>query len=379
MSEEVARLKLWVGLLLWLFASCAAAHKPSDSYLSLATEGARIAGQWDIALRDLDFALGLDVDADGRLTWGEVRSRHEDIAAYALARLRLRADGRDCTTVPTAHLVDEHSDGGYAVLRFDTDCAGGPARLDVAYSLFFDLDAQHKGLVSVRGGDGTRAYVLGADNRELTAALRESSWVEAFAGHVREGVWHIWIGFDHILFLLSLLLPAVLARREDRWEPAETFRDALLDVVRVVTAFTIAHSVTLSAAALGAVELPTRWVESAIAASVIIAALNNVWPVLPLRRWTMAFGFGLIHGFGFAAVLADLGLPREALALSLVGFNVGVEAGQLAIVTVFLPVAWALRRRWVYRRLIFAAGSIAVATLAAMWFVERAFDLRLLG
>jgi hypothetical protein len=378
-SEEVARLKLWVALLLWFFASSAAAHKPSDSYLSLMTDGPRVAGQWDIALRDLDFALGLDVDGDGRLTWGEVRSRHQEIAAYALARLHLQADGRDCTTRPTAHLVDEHSDGGYAVLRFDTDCSGSPARLDVGYSLFFDLDAQHKGLVSVRGADGTRAYVLGADSRELRAELRESSWAEALSGHVREGIWHIWIGFDHILFLLSLLLPAVLARRNDRWEPAETFRGALLDVMKVVTAFTVAHSVTLSAAALGAVELPTRWVESAIAASVVVAALNNVWPVLPLRRWTMAFGFGLIHGFGFAAVLADLGLPREALALSLVGFNVGVEAGQLAIVAAFLPLAWLLRHRWVYRRLIFAAGSLAVAALAATWFVERAFDLRLIG
>ncbi len=157
-------------------------------------------------------------------------------------------------------------------------------------------------------------------------------------------MWHIWIGFDHILFLLSLLLPAVLIWRASRWQAVETFRAAFVDVFRIVTSFTVAHSITLSLATLGFVSLPSRWVESAIAASVVLAALNNLWPLFHGRRWMVAFGFGLIHGFGFASVLVDLGLPRETLVLALVGFNLGVEAGQLAIVALFLPLAFALRR-----------------------------------
>ena len=114
---------------------------------------------------------------------------------------------------------------------------------------------------------------------------------------------------------------------------------------KVVTAFTVAHSITLSLAALGVISLPSRLVESAIAASVVLAALNNVCPVVYGGRWIIAFCFGLIHGFGFASVLTDLGLPQDSLLLALVAFNLGVELGQLAIVAVFLPIAYALRGR----------------------------------
>jgi HupE / UreJ protein len=147
------------------------------------------------------------------------------------------------------------------------------------------------------------------------------------------------------------------------------------EVLRIVTAFTVAHSITLSLATLGWVDLPSRLVEATIAASVVLAALNNVWPFFQGRRWMVAFGFGLIHGFGFASVLADLGLPRDALALALVGFNLGVEAGQLAIVAAFLPWAYALRQGVFYRRVVLWGGSLAIAAIAAAWFVERAFDL----
>ena len=153
---------------------------------------------------------------------------------------------------------------------------------------------------------------------------------------------------------------------------------ALWGVLRIVTAFTLAHSITLTLATLGVVSLPTRMVEATIAASVVVAALNNVFPLFTGRRWTVAFGFGLVHGFGFASVLADLGLPQGALALALVGFNLGVEAGQLAIVAVFLPLAYALRRTVLYRQGVRIAGSLSIAALAGVWFAERAFNLKLL-
>ncbi len=145
--------------------------------------------------------------------------------------------------------------------------------------------------------------------------------------------------------------------------------------MKVVTAFTLAHSITLSLAALGVVVLPSRLVESAIALSVVLAALNNLWPVVYRKRWLIAFCFGLIHGFGFASVLADLGLPQESLLIALVAFNLGVEAGQLAIVGVFLPVAYALRRTAFYQRGVFLLGSAAIALVALLWLVQRAFNL----
>jgi hypothetical protein len=156
------------------------------------------------------------------------------------------------------------------------------------------------------------------------------------------------------------------------------FAPAFWDVARVVTAFTVAHSITLSLATLELVSLPSRAVEAAIAASVLLAALNNLHPVVLGRRWLVAFGFGLIHGFGFASVLAELGLPGDALLLALLAFNLGVELGQLAIVVVFLPLAYALRRSTLYRHVVFTGGSALIAVLAAVWFAERAFNLELL-
>ena len=364
----------WLGL-----ASPALAHKPSDSYLTLTQDGDTLRGQWDIALRDLDVAIGLDADGNGEITWGEVRVRHADIAAYALARLRISGDGQPCVTRAGEQLIDNHTDGAYTVLNFEVGCPAPPKKLELSYRLFAELDPQHRGLLRLQAQGITRTAVLGPDSPSPVYELKNADRLEQFTDYMREGVWHIWIGFDHILFLLSLLLPAVLVWQARRWQPASSFRAAFVEVVKIVTAFTLAHSITLTLATLGFVSLPSRWVEATIAASVVLAALNNIRPVFQGRRWAMAFGFGLVHGFGFASVLADLGLPQDALALALFGFNVGVELGQLAIVAAFLPLAFALRDTRFYQRVVFIGGSLAIALLAALWFVERAFGLVILS
>jgi len=357
------------------------AHKPSDSYLTLQVVGETVEGQWDIALRDLDFALGLDANQDGAITWGEVRAKHADIAAYALSRLTLGPPSAPCPATVTGHLIDNHSDGAYEVLRFTARCAAAPKVLTVDYRLFAEIDPQHRGLLNLHAQGRTRVAILGSDAPIQRFTLGEQSTWKQFIDYANEGVWHIWTGYDHILFLLSLLLPAVLVRASvpgERWEPTPSFRTAFVDVLKVVTAFTLAHSITLSLAALSIVSLPSRLVESCIAASVVLAALNNVRPVVYRGRWVIAFFFGLIHGFGFASVLGDLGLPQESLLLALVAFNLGVEVGQLAIVTVFLPIAYRLRTTRVYRRGVLVAGSAGIVLVAGIWLVERAFNLRLL-
>ncbi|MEA3194127.1 MAG: hypothetical protein QOD26_2460 [Betaproteobacteria bacterium] len=361
-----------------LAAGSAHAHKPSDSYLTLFADGKSLRGQWDIALRDLEYAIGLDANGDGAITWGELKAKQAEVNAYALARLALRADGGECRLEPTEHLVDDHSDGAYAVLRFAARCPGESYHaVEVEYRLFFDLDPTHRGLLRVEHGGETTTGILSPERPKLDVGAQARSKLQQFADYVREGVWHIWIGFDHILFLVSLLLPSVFVLVNKEWIPAHRFRDAFWDVFKVATSFTVAHSITLSLAALSVIALPSRLVESTIALSVVLAALNNVWPLVHGRRWAVAFGFGLIHGFGFASVLADLGLPRDALLLALVGFNLGVETGQLAIIAVFLPLAYAARRSAFYRRPVLAGGSALIAAIATVWLVERALDVKL--
>jgi hypothetical protein len=372
-----------VALALALVVPAAWAHKPSDSYLTVEVKAGSITGHWDIALRDLDFALGLDADGNGEITWGEVRARHADIAAYASARLKLQADDKACTLEVGAQQIDNHTDGAYSVLplAFRCDTASAPTRLSLTYTLFADLDPQHRGLLNLVARGAVSTAVLGPQAATQSFELGEISRWRQFTDYVNEGTWHIWIGFDHILFLLSLLLPSVLVWRaaSRRWEAVQRFREAFVDVLKIVTAFTLAHSITLSLAVLGVIDLPTRLVEAAIAASIVVAAFNNVRPLVFGRLWMVAFGFGLMHGFGFASVLVDLGLPRDALALALVGFNVGVEIGQLTIVLLFLPLAFALRRTQFYRRWVMFGGSLLITLLAGVWFVERAFAVKLPG
>ena len=367
-------------MLLLLLAGCtfaAQAHKPSDAYLTIAREGTTLTGQFDIALRDLDNALGLDANGDGEITWGELRARDADVAAYALAGLKVASAGEACPLRVTSHLVDAHTDGAYAVLKLAGACPAGGPTLAIDYTLFRELDPQHRGLLNFVETGTSHSVVFSADAPHRVVGGEAAGPLAQLATYLHEGVWHIWLGYDHILFLLSLLLPAVLVRRERAWQAASSFRASFLDVAKVVTAFTVAHSITLTLAALGVVALPSRWVESAIALSVVLAALNNVFPIVANGRWLAAFGFGLLHGFGFAGALQDLGLPSGSLALSLAGFNLGVEAGQLAIVAAFLPLAYALRGTFAYRRVVLGGGSLAIAAIASVWLAERALDVPL--
>ena len=371
-------MRLLAALLCMLVVLSAHAHKPSDSYLVFNVDGNAIDGQWDIALRDLDFAIGLDANGDAQITWGEVQAKRGEIDAYAMARLKLASEGTACPAQVTEHLIDDHTDGAYVVVKFRAACPAGLKTLQATYRLFFDIDPQHKGLLRIQYQGAASTAIFSPDKATQQFTLSAPSRWQQFIDYAREGVWHIWIGFDHILFLLALLLPAVVVRRDNRWQAVSAFKPAFWAVLKIVTAFTLAHSITLTLATLGVISLPSRWVESTIALSVVVAAVNNVFPLFRERRWMMAFLFGLIHGFGFASVLTDLGLPQGALVLALVGFNLGVETGQLAIVAAFLPVAYLLRESWFYHRLVLLGGSILIALVALVWLVERAFDLKLL-
>lgn len=360
-----------------LGASAAWAHKPSDSYLSLAVHGERVEGRWDIALRDLDRAYGLDADGNGAITWGEVRAKGPALQTWALGHLAVRAGGAPSALAPAAapQRIARHSDGAYVVLGFTFTCPKAPASLGLGYSLFFDGDPQHRGLVRVAGA-GTA--VLTATERTRELALGSGGGGGELTAMMRQGMFHIWEGLDHLLFLLALLLPCVLRRDPEGWAPRLAFRPVLVDVLKIVTAFTVAHSLTLSLAALDIVRFPVRWVEAGVALSVAAAALNNVRPFLKDLRWAAAFVLGLLHGFAFSETLVDLGLSGASLVRTLLGFNLGVELGQLVVVALFLPLAYAARASRAYRRVVLVGGSALIVLLASVWFLERAFELSIL-
>jgi hypothetical protein len=356
-----ARLRLTA--LMLLLAAPALAHKPSDAYLTL---GSTL--RLDLALRDLDDELGLDLDGNGSITWNEVQAKAP--AIDALVQRTVRLDG--CTPGAFTHAVTTHSDGTYLVLEAPLPCV--PTGLH--YALFFARDPQHRALVRLTAGGAEQTLVAGAEKRDLVFAAPVEG--ASFGRFLVEGIRHILIGADHLLFLTALLLPAVLRRRGrlkalglNDYEPRPSLGPALAEVLKLVTAFTVAHSVTLALSALDIVDLPSRLVESTIAATVVLAALSNLWPLSPAERWGPAFTLGLVHGFGFSSVLKDLGLRGSSLVAELFGFNLGVEIGQLCFVAVVVPLAYGLSRLRLYPA--FARlGSLIIALVGLGWFVQRA-------
>ncbi len=371
---------LWLLLILLSFSSRCLAHRSSDGFVKLAVEGTSGRGQWDLGLTDLDLAVGLDENNDGVITWGELQARERVVKAFAITHFEVEADGKPYELRVEEVAVSHLSDSTYAALKIAVDFSTPPGRLRVCYRAFVDLDPLHQGFVTLehRGQSATAVLSPKSDCHEFDLSSM-GPWQQAWS-FFKNGVWHIWTGYDHVLFLLALLLPSVVERRaEGKWEGVDRFRPALLHVVKVVTAFTIAHSITLGIGVLGWARLPSRWVETTIAASVVLAALNNLRPIFRERGWCVAFGFGLVHGFGFASVLEDMELERESVATALVTFNAGVEAGQMAIVCLFLPVAFLIRKTWGYQRLTLNGGSTIIALLAIVWTIERAFEVKILG
>lgn len=377
---------VWIASLSsFCLASVAHAHKASDSYLALKVDSEKISGQWDIALRDLDLVLELDRNGDSVIDWGEVRTRNAEIAAYAKQSLDLKSDNNTCPLTIGDQLIDTHSDGAYVVLKLAATCPNSVKALAVSYRLLFEADALHRGLLKLEtpakdANDSPHVVsaVFPAENATQTFTLASGSTLAQLGTYVVDGVRHIAAGFDHILFLIALLLPAVLVREGRWWVPVADIRTAFFSVLKIVTAFTIAHSITLSLASLNVVRLPSRLVESLIAASVLATALDNIWPFLPRKRWLVAFTFGLIHGFGFASVLADLNLPNSSLVLSLFGFNIGVEIGQLILVALVIPLAYLTRRSTAYPRFALQTGSIVIAAVSLGWLLERSLNLQLM-
>lgn len=363
--------RLLMALALLAFAAGAQAHKASDAYLQIDGGDTGLALRWDIALRDLDAAIGLDTNDDGRLTWAEVKAAWPRIQDYAMPRLAIAG----CPLRVTSSALERRNDGVYAVLFMASACTLTQAPV-ITYSLLREVDPTHRGIAKVtRAGQPTTLTMLAP-----TDATRAAPSVPAHGatGFVREGVLHILTGYDHVLFLLCLLLPSVMRRTPEGWRSVDRLGHAVWPVIGIVSAFTVAHSITLALAATKLVSLAPAFIEPAIAVTIILAALDNLWPIFPVRRVVVTFCFGLIHGFGFAGVLAELNLPATAFAWALLQFNVGLELGQLLIVVGATAVLFLMRERPGYRRVVLRGGSFAAMLVGALWLIERTANVSIL-
>ncbi len=355
-------------LLLILGSGAAQAHLASDSYLrvEIGADGA-VSGQWDIALRDLDVAVGLDADQDGNITWGELHAREKEVEAYAIGRLTMERGGAPCELTPTALMVDYHAGYAYAVLPFAVSCATG-GDLSLRYRLLFDIDPSHRGLLTIVDKGQVSTAVLTPDQADMVLDRGPVGLVDQIVHFVQFGFNHILLGYDHLLFIGVLLVTAALQRTGGaEWVPIDRLGRVLVETIKTLTAFTLAHAIVLTPAVLGLVNVSGRLVQPLVAATIMLAAVDNISPILPRLRWQVAFLFGLIHGLSFASTLSPMRLPAVSLLVALGSFNLGVESGQIALALLLVPIVFCLRYERIYRRLVAPAISIAAFGLAGTW------------
>jgi hydrogenase/urease accessory protein HupE len=358
------------------------AHSLEQSYVFLNFNTEKVTGRIELTITDLNQALSLDLPTDHPVNLLDLKPYEQDISDYFYDRVVIHPDGEvgelrlakpRLASLPKAqYLIIDFTLEGYK----DT-----PNYLEVEYNVLFDRDPKHRAFLVVENNwetgtinnESVISLVFEPTRTTQILDLSSSTTFNGILGMVRSGMHHIWIGADHILFLIALLLPAVLVRKERSWLPVQSFRPALIYVLKIVSLFTLAHTITLSAATVSGVPLSSRLVESIIAISIAVAALDILYPIFHRRIWWVVFVFGLFHGFGFASVLSDLGIPSEYMGYSLLAFNVGVELGQLAIVCAVFPLLYFMRASWFYNKAVLQLGSVALIAISLYWFIERGF------
>ncbi|MGB7395772.1 MAG: HupE/UreJ family protein [Pricia sp.] len=442
------------------------AHNPDQSYIYLRVyEFNGIEGKFDCHVNDINAALGIDLDKYA--TDEEFEPHLERLQAYLLEHSAFTSKYGRHKVIFTGERTRIRTTSGYFWnLRFYLDnMETVPDELTVTYNPFLEDDTnpqqnmlgmEYNWKAGLINNETIFALDFSRGGTTQTLNLVETGLWKGFMAMVYQGVWHIWIGLDHILFLLALILPSVVRRvREGReeatgrkarsaaatsgsgnsivgpgnsksgsgnstsgseipkpssenstadfgstipsstrassgvvdasyasvgarwfWEPVERFKPAFMYILKIVTFFTIAHTITLSLGALGIVNLPSRWVESIIALSIGLAAYHNIRPIFKGKDWVIAFVFGLFHGFGFASVLGELGFKGEYLSLSLFGFNLGVELGQVVIILAIFPVLFFMRKLKIYPKFMFWL-SVLLIVVSLYWLVERAFEINL--
>jgi hypothetical protein len=346
--------RVWVGVILLAAAASAWAHGGgSTGFASITISRSTV--RYGLTLPTS--ALPSELAEAFRLAQMGSPLNREKLLDIIRTQIVLHAEAIRCEPGPGQVLLSAHDATSFTML-VDFACGSMVRELVVQDNIFDVLGADHHTLAKVEAPSGTHQFAFAPDTRQARFVLGDGGDLARSTGSFFVmGIHHILSGYDHLLFLVGLLLPG----------------GGLLSLAKIITAFTIAHSVTLSLAVLQIVTLPDRLIEAVIALSIAFVAAENLFlnPTVS-RRWLVSFFFGLVHGFGFSSALRELGLPAHGLLVSLFGFNVGVEVGQGLVVAACLPFLLLLRQsRWENRAV--STSSVAILVAGLVLFVERAF------
>jgi hypothetical protein len=361
-----------------LFAIPALAHKGSDAYLDVKQTADQVTLQLSVAIKDLDVVLPVDANADGLVTFGEVQDATPAVEALIQSNALIQGASGSCPLQWRYAGLERYSDGAYIKLESTANCA---ALESIRYTLFKNEDENHRLLVSgnVNGRDllttasPQQSEPIMLVTRNAASQAAPTGVGQTVLSYFALGMHHLLEGYDHLAFLLALVLPLQLVLGRKSGPGPLTDTRPWWALLCTVTAFTVGHSITLALASLGITSASPEWVEPVIAASIGVTALLNVFPVKVFSPWRLALGLGLIHGYGFAGLLTEAAAPSALLGWALLGFNLGVEAGQLLAVLLWVAVSQLFVRQAWYGSVVVRGGSIALFALAAYWVWERVF------
>jgi hydrogenase/urease accessory protein HupE len=367
-----------LGLLVGLAAAApAGAHDERFSASRVEVRGNEVLWTVDVGIAGLEKVVRLPA-GELKLTEEQLQEAKNDIVAYLLECLKVEINGKavepEVEALEPLHAILVATGAkyiSYARQRFRFKADTEVRRFQLSVTLFLTITRSHHAALTVAWGGPPKLFSrYGPFDLDLTRSVVTPTLLGTGTEFLLWGMHHIFVGYDHIAFLLALLLAA----------------QRLREMVRVVTSFTVAHSITLLLAALDVIRIPGAVTESLIAASIVYVAAENYFISRGSHRWMLTFAFGLVHGLGFSTVLRDRLQDLEAIAVPVVSFNLGVEAGQIAILLAVLPLLTVIRRagaadeegrarrqRWLVR-----IGSMPILLLGAFWLVDRVFQLNLM-
>ncbi|MFQ5898541.1 MAG: HupE/UreJ family protein [Candidatus Methylomirabilia bacterium] len=327
------------------------AHPANVAYADIVVHAKSVEIDLSVNLFELDLLLSLDQNLNARVEPDELERKRAEIREYLRQRVSVSSSGRELPMETGSSRVTRGADGKALfkiTLRFPSETR--LQRLAIRCEPLAELGTDHRTIARITSRDRVEQFVF----QQGVVYEGRRGVVGYLIQFLRLGIIHIFIGYDHIAFLIGLLLMG----------------GRLLTLVKIVTAFTVAHSLTLSLAAVDMVRLPSRVVEVGIALSIVYIALENFLAKSFDRRWRVSFVFGLLHGFGFASVLREIGLPRSGLVSALFSFNLGVEVGQLVIVVLLTPLLWLLSHTRAHR-LATRSVSALILCLGVFWLYQR--------
>jgi len=353
-------------------SSSASAHTTSTSYLNIDLKQEFISGDWQVNIEDLHLKIGLDNNIDSKITWSDIIAQQQKIILELNNSILISSNKQHCDIKTKAFMIDRRTDNIYLNIPFISNCAATIA-FKIHYNFLFEQDAFHKAILSISDNKNSYVNIMSYSTRNYQHQPNSSSTIKSLIEFIVQGIIHVLIGLDHVLFVICLLLSASLLNKTDKAN-IRKLKPLLINTFKLITTFTVAHSITLILASTKILSVSPNIIEPIIALSVIVLALLNLFNkgrFRNLKHWPIVFVFGLIHGFGFAFVLEEVVVQPDALFISLFGFNFGVELGQLLIVFSVLPFLYLLYSKKYYQQIIIPVSSIVIASVGLMWLIER--------